>query len=63
MNLIATQMNDVRTHSTVQAAVPQPEWGDISTDRLGYYGAERMIAKHYLTGVLMTPRMSTLSNR
>jgi RHS repeat-associated protein len=49
-SLIATQMNNARTHSAVQATVPLPAWGDISSDRLGYDGAGRMITKRYLTG-------------
>jgi RHS repeat-associated protein len=50
INLIATQMNNARTHSAVQAAVPLPAWGNISTDQLGYDGAGRMITKRYMTG-------------
>ena len=49
-SLIATQMNNARTHSAIQATVPLPVWGNISTDRLGYDGAGRMITKRYLTG-------------
>jgi hypothetical protein len=49
-SLIATQMNNARTHSAVQATVPLPAWGNISTDQLGYDGAGRMITKRYLIG-------------
>jgi RHS repeat-associated protein len=49
-SLIVTQMNNARTHSAVQATVPQPAWGNISTDQLGYDGVGRMITKRYLTG-------------
>jgi RHS repeat-associated protein len=49
-SLIATQMNNARTHSAVQAAVPLPAWGSISTDQLGYDGEGRMITKRYMTG-------------
>jgi len=34
----------------VQAGLPNPAWGNISSDRLGYDGAGRMIAKRYLAG-------------
>jgi len=40
-SLIATQMNNARTNSAVQATVPLPAWGSISTDQLGYDGAGR----------------------
>ena len=48
--LVATQMNNARTNSAVQVAVPLPGWGGISSDRLGYDGVGRMITKRYLTG-------------
>jgi RHS repeat-associated protein len=60
--LICTWMNNTRTHSTVlsQGAnypiipppppVPNPDWGDQSSDRLGYDGAGRPITKRYLAG-------------
>jgi hypothetical protein len=37
----ATQMNNARTHSAVQAGVPLPAWGDDASDQLGYDGAGR----------------------
>jgi len=49
-SLIATQMNNARTHSAVQPSVPLPPWGNISSDELGYDGAGRTITKRYLTG-------------
>jgi YD repeat-containing protein len=49
-SLIVTQMNNARSHSAVQPAVPLPAWGDDSSDQLGYDGSGRMIAKRYLTG-------------
>ena len=39
--LMATQKNNARTHSAVQANVPLPAWGNISSDQLGYDGAGR----------------------
>jgi len=49
-SLIATQMNNARTHSAVQESVALPGWGNASSDRLGYDGAGRMITKRYLSG-------------
>ncbi len=46
--LVCTWMNDAGTRSAVQAGLPTPGWGDRSSDRLGYDGAGRMIAKRYL---------------
>ena len=48
--LILTHMNNARTRSAVQAGKETPDWGDRSTDRLGYDGAGRMITKRYLEG-------------
>ena len=48
--LICTWMNNARTHSAVQAGVPNPAWGDPSSDRLGYDGSGRAITKRYLAG-------------
>src|ERR1700731_3190266 len=45
--LICTWMNNARTHSAVQATVPNPAWGNQSSDRLGYDGAGRPITKRY----------------
>jgi hypothetical protein len=41
-------MNNAQTNSAVQAGVPNPPWGDKTTDRLGYDGAGRLIAKRFL---------------
>ena len=46
--LILTHMNNARTRSAVQDGVASPAWGDQSSDRLGYDGAGRMIAKRFL---------------
>ena len=49
--IIQTMLNNARTHSAVQfGTVPNPPWGTPSTDRLGYDGSGRMIAKRYLAG-------------
>jgi RHS repeat-associated protein len=48
--LIQTMLNNNRAHSMVQTTVPNPAWGNASSDRLGYDGSSRMIAKRYLTG-------------
>jgi hypothetical protein len=48
--LIQTCMNNARTHSAVQESVPNPAWGSPSSDRLGYDGAGRMVAKRFLAG-------------
>ncbi|QNN23312.1 hypothetical protein HED60_13850 [Planctomycetales bacterium ZRK34] len=48
--LIQTCMNNDRTHSAVQESVPNPAWGSAGSDRLGYDGAGRMIAKRFLAG-------------
>ena len=47
-SLICTHMNNARTNSAVQSSVSNPAWGDRSSDRLGFDGAGRMIAKRYL---------------
>jgi hypothetical protein len=41
-------MNNAGTHPAVQSGVPLPAWGDKTTDRLGYDGSGRMIAKRFL---------------
>lgn len=47
--LYCTQMNNARTNSAVQSpSSANPAWGDVSSDRLGYDGAGRMITKRYL---------------
>ena len=46
--LACTWMNNARTNSAVQSAVANPLWGSPSSDRLGYDGAGRPIAKRYL---------------
>ena len=38
------------TCPTMPGGVPLPGWGGVSSDRLGYDGAGRMITKRYLTG-------------
>ena len=48
--LICSMLNNTRTHSTVQTGVANPFWGVGSSDRLGYDGAGRMIAKRFLSG-------------
>ena len=49
--IIQTMLNNARTHSAVQYnSVPNPAWGTPSSDRLGYDGGGRMIAKRYLSG-------------
>jgi len=49
--IIQTMLNNARTHSAVQFnTVPNPAWGTPSSDRLGYDGSGRMIAKRYLAG-------------
>ncbi len=49
--IIQTMLNNARTHSAVQfGTVPNPAWGTPSSDRLGYDGSGRMIAKRYLFG-------------
>ena len=49
--LICTQLNNARTNSMVQSPdVPNPAWGDQSSDRLGYDGSGRMICKRVLAG-------------
>ncbi len=49
--IIQTMLNNARTHSAVQYnTVPNPAWGTPTSDRLGYDGAGRNIAKRYLTG-------------
>jgi RHS repeat-associated protein len=41
-------MNNAQTNSAVQAGVPNPAWGNNTTDRLGYDGSGRLIAKRFL---------------
>ncbi len=49
--IIQTMLNNARTHSAVQfGTVSNPAWGTPSSDRLGYDGSGRMIAKRYLAG-------------
>ena len=40
--------NNAGTQTAVQSGTPNPAWGDDSTDRLGYDGAMRPIAKRHL---------------
>lgn len=46
--LVCTHLNNDRTKSAVQDPGDIPEWGNASSDRLGYDGAGRMITKRYL---------------
>jgi len=46
--LTCSYMNNAQTNSAVQAGVPNPAWGDKTTDRLGYDGSGRLIAKRFL---------------
>jgi RHS repeat-associated protein len=46
--LIMTCMNNDRTRSAVQQGESIPAWGNQSSDRLGYDGSGRMIAKRFL---------------
>jgi len=46
--VVTTYMNNAATQTAVQPGTPNPAWGDDSTDRLGYDGAGRMIAKRHL---------------
>ncbi len=51
IGIIQTTLNNARTHSAVQYnSVPNPAWGTLSSDRLGYDGGGRLIAKRYLSG-------------
>ena len=48
---ICTWMNNARTEQRrAVAGPPNPAWGDVSSDRLGYDGAGRAITKRYLAG-------------
>ena len=46
--LYQTHMNNARTRSAVQEGVAAIAWGTQSSDRLGYDGAGRMVAKRFL---------------
>lgn len=51
--ITCTFMNNTRTHSAVQSpGSALPAWGDASSDRLGYDGSGRMIAKRYIPSTL-----------
>jgi RHS repeat-associated protein len=41
-------MNNAGTRSAVQAGQPTPPWGGNATDRLGYDGSGRLIAKRFI---------------
>lgn len=41
-------MNNADANSAVQSTMPNPAWGDATTDRLGYDGSGRLIAKRFL---------------
>jgi RHS repeat-associated protein len=60
--LTCSMMNDAGTHSAVQAGVPNPAWGDKTTDRLGYDGSGRMIAKRFLPSGSTTSRVGFTSS-
>jgi len=61
--LIATWMNNARTNSAVQSPnTGNPAWGDQASDRLGYDGSGRTIAKRYLAGGLNTGTPPGYSN-
>jgi YD repeat-containing protein len=45
--IIGSYMNNAGTGSAVQATVGNPPWGDACSDRLGYDGSGRTIAKRY----------------
>jgi len=47
--LTCSYMNNAQANSAVQAGVPNPQWGDKTTDRLGYDGSGRLIAKRVLS--------------
>ena len=49
---VCSYLNNVRTRSAMQYGLASPAWGDVESDRLGYDGAGRMIAKRYLYGTL-----------
>jgi YD repeat-containing protein len=55
--ITASMMNNAGTNSAVQAGVPNPAWGDKTTDRLGYDGSGRMIAKRFLPSGSTTSRV------
>jgi len=46
--IICTHLNDAQSQSAVQGPSQTNDWGDHTTDRLGYDGALREIAKRYL---------------
>ncbi len=49
--IIQTMLNNARTNAAVQSPTPvNPAWGTPASDRLGYDGSGRMIAKRYLAG-------------
>jgi hypothetical protein len=61
--LIGTWMNNARTNSAVQSPNPgNPDWGDQSSNRLGYDGSGRAITKRYLAGGLNTGTPPAYSN-
>jgi YD repeat-containing protein len=47
-NLVCSYMNNAGTRSAAQEGQATPPWGDNTTDRLGYDGSGRLIAKRYL---------------
>jgi hypothetical protein len=56
--LTCSWMNNALTNSAMQGGtpgVPNPAWGSLSTDRLGYDGAGRMTSKRYTTSASGNP--------
>ena len=51
-DLVCSHLNNARARSAMQFGLASPAWGDVESDRLGYDGAGRMIAKRYLYGTL-----------
>ncbi len=49
-NVIWSWLNNARTNSAVQSSVSNPNWGNQSSDRLGYDGSGRPITKRFLSG-------------
>jgi RHS repeat-associated protein len=59
--IVCSFMNNAQTNSAVQVSVPNPAWGDKTTDRLGYDGSGRMIAKRFLPSGSTTARVGFTS--
>jgi len=50
--LTCTFLNNARTRSAIQPGQSTPGWGDDQSDRLGFDGASRPVAKRYVDGTL-----------